>query len=28
VFMLDPRKPKARDPDLGSESSVLMVVRP
>ena len=28
VFMLDPRKPKARDPDLGSEGSVLMVVRP
>ena len=28
VFTLDPRKPKARDPDLGSESSVLMVGRP
>jgi hypothetical protein len=28
VFMLDPRKPKARDPDLGSEGSVLMVGRP
>lgn len=28
VFMLDPHKPKARDPDLGSEGSVLMVGRP
>lgn len=28
VFTLDPRKPKARDPDLGSEGSVLMVGRP
>ena len=28
VFTLDPRKQKARDPDLGSEGSVLMVGRP
>lgn len=28
VFTLDPRKPKARDPDFGSEGSVLMVGRP
>ena len=28
VFTLDPQKPKARDPDLGSEGSVLMVGRP
>jgi hypothetical protein len=28
VFTLDPRKPKARDPDLGGEGSVLMVGRP
>jgi hypothetical protein len=28
VFTLDPRKPKTRDPDLGGESSVLMVGRP
>ena len=28
VFTLDPHKPKARDPDLGSEGSVLMVGRP
>ena len=28
VFVLDPRQPKARDPDLGGEVSVLMVGRP
>ena len=28
VLTLDPRKPKARDPDLGNEGSVLMVGRP
>jgi len=28
VFMLDPREPKVRDPDLGTESSVVIVGRP
>jgi hypothetical protein len=28
VFALDPRKPKALDPDLGGERSVLMIGRP
>jgi Carbohydrate-binding module 48 (Isoamylase N-terminal domain) len=28
VFTLDPRSPKARDPDLGTDASVLMVGRP
>jgi hypothetical protein len=28
LFMLDPRMPKARDPDLGAEGSIVLVVRP
>jgi hypothetical protein len=28
LFVLDPRMPKARDPDLGVEGSVIIVVRP
>jgi hypothetical protein len=28
VFTLDPRNPKARDPDLGADASVLVVGRP
>jgi hypothetical protein len=28
VFTLDPRAPKVRDPDLGSEGSVIIVGRP
>jgi hypothetical protein len=28
VFTLDPRMPKARDPDLGADASVVMVGRP
>jgi hypothetical protein len=28
LFVLDPRAPKARDPDLGSEGSVVIVGRP
>jgi AMP-activated protein kinase-like protein len=28
VFVLDPRAPKAHDPDLGSEGSVIIVGRP
>lgn len=28
LFILDPRTPKARDPDLGTDASVLMVGRP
>jgi hypothetical protein len=28
LFVLDPRMPKARDPDLGAEGSIVIVVRP
>lgn len=28
IFTLDPRKPKVRDPDFGTDASVLMVGRP
>jgi hypothetical protein len=28
VFVLDPRAPKSRDPDLGVEGSVMIVGRP
>jgi hypothetical protein len=28
LFVLDPREPRARDPDLGTEASVIMVGRP
>jgi len=28
IFMLDPRAPKARDPDLGTDGSVVIVGRP
>jgi hypothetical protein len=28
IFMLDPRMPKTRDPDLGTEGSVVIVGRP
>ena len=28
LFVLDPRQPKARDPDLGTEGSVVIVGRP
>jgi hypothetical protein len=28
LFVLDPRAPKSRDPDLGTEGSVMMVGRP
>jgi len=28
LFVLDPRAPKARDPEFGAEGSVMLVGRP